>query len=121
MSANTQQHQPGAALRLTTCAIHQSSLASLSGSAGSCSRAMARLTRHSSFFALHLLSVAMYSLRPMPTTLTMSAAWRDACKHEHASTASWPVIQCLLQCIRCVSLLTALIFPVLGTSPGGYQ
>ena len=35
---------------------------------------MLRFTRHNSFLALHLFMMAMNSFRPIPTTLTASAA-----------------------------------------------
>ena len=44
------------------------------GSVGRNSFAMLLFTRHSSFLALHLFMVAMYSFLPMPTMCTMSAA-----------------------------------------------
>ena len=65
----------------TTWAIHQSCFSVSSCSVGRCSFTMLRLTRHSSFFALHLFMVAMYSLRPMPTSRTMSAACSASASH----------------------------------------
>jgi len=66
---------------LTTLTCHQGCIWMSSGSPGSKSLATDLLTRHSSFLALHLFMMAMYSLRPTPTNLTMSAA----CKSQKVS------------------------------------
>ena len=66
--------------RLTVATSHQGCMAAgTSGSVGRNSLARALLTRHSSFLALHLFMVAMYSLRPMPVTRTTSAACMLCC------------------------------------------
>ena len=64
-------------LRLTTPTVHQGCMLRSSGVTGRYSLAMLLFTRHSSFFALHLFMMAMYSLRPIPTSCTMSAAWKQ--------------------------------------------
>ena len=62
--------------RLTTPTCHQGCSSMVRGSVGRNSFAMLLFTRHSSFLALHLFMVAMYSFLPMPTMCTMSAACR---------------------------------------------